>query len=430
MKARFIVAIAVAVALMTGLTSAAATFASAASPAAAYTCTDKIGCVTIAPNAPIHIAYMLVTSGANSTLGLDSEYGAQIAVDDAGGKLLGHPIQFDGQDDGCTAEGGQTAASKVASDKTVVAVIGDSCSSSATPAAPIITNAGLTMVSPSATAPSLTDPAKHVAGFLRVAYNDKTQGAVAAQFVYNQLHLTRAATIHDGSPYAQQLQQVFADTFKQLGGTITDQEAINVGDKDMKPVLTKIAGTQPQLLYFPIFVAEGGAIANQIRGVPGMEKVVMMGADGIFTPDFLKAGGPNTVGMFWSSPDFSSFGSAYKSFLAKYAKKYNLSSPIAPYHAHAYDAMNMILAAIKKVAVQDPDGTVHIGRQALRDALFATKDLPGLTGNLTCDQYGDCGAKIVAIFQLTQQEYASLQMPSTPVWKPGGPDYRAPTASN
>ncbi len=381
----------------------------------------------IAPNDPVHIAYMLVTSGANSSLGLDSVYGAKVAVGDAGGKVLNHSIQFDGQDDGCSADGGQTAATKVASDKTVLAVIGDSCSSANTPAAPIITDAGLTMVSPSATAPSLTDPSKHSAGFLRVCYNDKTQGQVAAQFVYNQLHLTRAATIHDGSPYAQQLQQVFADTFKQMGGTVTDQEAVNVGDTDMKPVLTKIAGTQPQIIYFPIFVAEGGAIAAQIRQVPGLEKTIMMGADGIFTPDFLKAGGPNTVGMYWSSPDFSSFGPAYQSFLQKYEQQNNLPKPISAYHAHAYDAMNMILAAIKKVAVQDQDGTLHVGRQALRDALYATSNMQGLTGNITCDQNGDCGAKIVGIFQLTQQEFGQLQMPSTPVWKPGGPNYATPT---
>jgi len=367
---------------------------------------------------------MLVTSGDNSTLGLDSKYGAEISVDDHGGKVLGHTIQFDGQDDGCSAEGGQKAATKVASDKTVVAVIGDSCSSANTPAAPIITNAGLTMVSPSATAPSLTDPSKHATGFLRVCYNDKTQGIVAAQFVYNQLKLTKAATIHDGSTYAQQLQQVFADTFKQMGGTVTDQEAINVGDRDMKLVLTKIAATQPDVIYLPIFVAEGGAIASQVRSIPGLEKTVLMGTSGIFRPDFLKAGGSNTVAMFWASPDFSSFGPAYQQFLSKYEKKYNLPKPIHVYHAHAYDAMGMILAAIEKVAVKDPGGTLHIGREALRDALFAVKDYQGLTGTLNCDQNGDCGATIVAIFQLTQQDFANLQMPSKPVWKPGGPDYK------
>jgi branched-chain amino acid transport system substrate-binding protein len=399
-------------------------------PAAAkFECKDKLGCVDIGPNDPVHIAYAFVTSGDNSTLGLDTKYGAELAVDDAGGKVLGHDIKFDGQDSGCAAEGGQSAATKIAADKTVVAVIGTDCSSAARAAEPILlTQAGLSMISPANTAPDLTDPAKHIPGYFRTAHNDKVQGAVAAQFVYNQLKLTKAATIHDGSIYAQGLANVFADTFKQLGGTITAQEAVNVGDKDMKPVLTRIAAGKPDLIYYPIFIAEGGFIASQIRDVQGLEKTVMMGADGIFSPDFLKAGGKNVIGMFWSSPNFSAFGSGYQTLVDKYLKKYNVKSTLAPFHAHSYDAMNMILAALQQpgVVVKDADGTLHVQKQALRDAIGATKDFKGITGNLTCDPYGDCADPKIAIYQASADDFANLTMPKTPVWFPGGPDYKAP----
>ncbi len=102
----------------------AATTAPTSPPAAAkFTCSDKLGCIDIGPNDPIHVAYLFVTSGDNSTLGLDTKYGAELAVDDAGGKVLAHSIKFDGQDSGCSPEGGQAAATKVAADKTVVAVV-------------------------------------------------------------------------------------------------------------------------------------------------------------------------------------------------------------------------------------------------------------------------------------------------------------------
>ncbi len=391
-----------------------------------FTCSDKLGCVDIGPSDPIHIAYLFVVSGDNSTLGLDTKYGAELAIDDAGGKVLGHDIKFDGQDSGCSAEGGQTAGTKVAADKTVVAVIGTNCSSEARAAIPIVVQqAGLTMISPSNTAPDLTDPAKHVPGYLRTAHNDKVQGAVAAQFVFNQLKLKNAATIHDGSIYAQGLAGVFADTFKQLGGTITAQEAVNVGDKDMKPVLTRIASGKPDLIYFPIFVPEGGAICNQIRDVAGMEKTAMMGADGIFSPDFLKACGKNVVGMFFSSPNFSAFGSAYQDLVAKYLKKYNVKGTLAPFHAHSYDAMNMILQALQKpgVVVKDADGTLHVLKQALRDALAAT-DMQGVTGHIKCDPNGDCADPKIAAYQVSQDNFANNVMPKDPVWFPGGPDYK------
>ncbi len=398
-----------------------------AAAAAKFSCTDKLGCVDIGPTDPVHIAYSFVTSGDNSTLGLDTKYGAELAVDDAGGKVLGHAIKFDGQDDGCAPEGGQAAATKLAADKTIVAVLGTDCSSAARAAIPILlTQSGLSMISPANTAPDLTDPAKHVAGYFRTAHNDKVQGAVAADFVFQQLKLTKAATINDGSIYAQGLAGVFEAQFKKDGGTITSSEAVNVGDKDMKPVLTRIATGKPDLVYFPIFVAEGGFIASQIRDVPGLEKTAMMGADGIFSPDFLKAGGKNTVGMFFSSPNFSAFGSGYQALVAKYLTKYNVKGPLAPFHAHAYDAMNMVLAALQKpgVVVKDADGTLHVLKQALRDALAKT-DMQGITGHIVCDPNGDCADPKIAAYVVTADNFANLVMPKDPVWFPGGPAYKA-----
>ncbi len=398
--------------------------ATACAPSApAFTCTDKVGCVNIAPNDPIHVAYSMVLSGADATLGQDTKYGAEIAIDDKGGKVLGHAVKFDGQDDLCSAEGGQTAATKIAADKTVLAVIGTNCSSGAVPAAPIYTSAGIVIISPSNTAVVLTDPAKRQPFYFRTAHSDKFQGATAAKFVFAQLKLKNAAAIHDGSPYAQGLAQVFKETYEKLGGKMTAFEAISPDDKDMKPVLTRIAATKPEFLYYPIFIGAGASIAAQIRDVPGMEKVPMMGADGIFSPDFLKAGGKNTISMFHSSPDLSVMTGGYADFKAKYEKKYN-TKVLAPFHAHAYDGMNIVIAAIEKVAVKDPDGTLHIGRQALRDAVAATKDFKGLTGNLTCDANGDCADPHIAIYQITQDNFSKLEMPSKPIWSEGGPDYK------
>ncbi|MCB0198358.1 MAG: branched-chain amino acid ABC transporter substrate-binding protein, partial [Anaerolineae bacterium] len=185
---------------------------------------------------------------------VDSQTGVEVAIQQRG-EVAGHPVELIPEDDGCSAEGGQTAATKIASDDSVVAVVGHSCSSSCTPAAPIYNDAGLTMISPSCTAPALTGADSHVPSFLRTAHNDNVQGRVMAEYVFNELGLTTAATIHDGSPYAEQLQQVFADTFAELGGTITAQEAVNVGDTDMRPVLTSIATASPEFLYYPIFIA-------------------------------------------------------------------------------------------------------------------------------------------------------------------------------
>jgi branched-chain amino acid transport system substrate-binding protein len=379
---------------------------------------DPLGVVTIKKGQPIHIAYWMVVAGPDASLGEDTKRGVEIAIQDKGGKLLGFPIKLTGQDEGCGPEGGQASTTKIASDPTVVAAVGSNCSSAAKPGVPILWKAGISTVSPSNTAPYLTDPNRGAEydGYLRTAHNDKVQGAVAAQFAIKKMGVKKAATIHDGSVYAEQLQAVFAEEFKKLGGTITSQEAVAPTDTDMRPVLTKIATAKPEFIYYPIFIAAAGHITRQVKEVAGLEKVYLMSADGSFSPDFYKAAGDTAVGMFHSSPDFSAFAAGYKGFLDKHLKKYG-EKPIAPFHAHGYDAAMMIFAAIEKVGVKEGD-TLYIGRKALRDALYATKNLQGLTGNLTCNKYGDCADPRIAVYQQTAENIKKLANPETPFWKP------------
>ena len=414
MKRFFILALAVAF-----VTVLATGPAAAQAKKEAFKYEDKKGVIKIKAGQPIHIACWMVVAGPDASLGTDTKRGAEIAIADKGGKLLGHPIKLTVQDTGCNAEGGQAAATKLAADPTVVVAVGSNCSSEARPGAPILWKAGIATVSPSNTAPYLTDPKRgpDYDGYLRTAHNDKIQGAVAAEFAIKQLKVKKAATIHDGSVYAEQLQAVFAETFKKMGGTITSQEAVAPTDTDMRPVLTKIATGGPEFLYYPIFIAAGGHITRQVKEVKGLEKVALMGADGIFSTDFYKAAGETAVGMYHSSPDFSAFAAGYKDFVAKHQKKYG-EKPIAPFHAHGYDAALMIFAAIEKVAKKAPDGTLHIGKQQLRDALYATKNLKGLTGNLSCDPYGDCADPRIAVYKTAEENVKKLAMPETPFWKP------------
>jgi branched-chain amino acid transport system substrate-binding protein len=299
-----------------------------------------------------------------------------------------------------------------------VAAIGSTCSSAAKPGVPILWKAGIPSVSPSNTAPFLTDPERGSGyeGYTRTCHNDKVQGAIAARFAFKEKGLKTAATIHDGSVYAEQLAQVFARTFKEMGGKITSMEAISPNDTDMRPVLTKIATGKPDIIYYPIFIAEGGFITRQAKEVSGLEKTVLFGADGMFSPDFYKAAGMSAVGMFHSSPDFAAFAGGYQDFLKTHQKKYG-EKPIAPFHGHAYDATMMILKAIDKVAVKE-GGNLYIGRKAVRDALYATSTMQGLTGTITCDQYGDCADPKIAVYQTAKENVKQLKMPDKPFWKP------------
>ena len=86
--------------------------------------TDDIGVIKIPKGAPIQIGGYWVLSGPDTAQGIDGRRGVEVAIADIGGKLLGHPIKFSVEDDLCTAEGGQTAATKLAANRQLLVVLG------------------------------------------------------------------------------------------------------------------------------------------------------------------------------------------------------------------------------------------------------------------------------------------------------------------
>ena len=393
-----------------------------------FECTDAIGCVDISPGDPIHIGAMLTISGATAFLGEDSRGGIEIAIADRGDEMLGHPIQLTVEDSLCSAEGGQIAASKIAADPTIVGVIGTNCSSAMTAAMPIMSASGLTTLSPTNTFPALTllggqytwEP-----GYFRVCHTDLFQGAVAAEFAYYVLGARTLATIHDGSPYSDQLQETMASWFADLGGTVTFQGAVNAGDTDMRTILTTVAADAPDVLYFPVFEPEGDFIVAQSSEISGLEDTVLIGADGLLVASFPENSGENAIGMYLSGTYVS--GAPYYDFLQKWEDIIG-GFPPSGFHAFAYDATNILLDAIKEVALVDPDGTLHIGLQALRDAVSGTSGFVGLTGTLDCGEkdfgpglhsMSDCATgEAIGIYQITAAEVLEDNWPPPVVYTP------------
>lgn len=369
---------------------------------------DEFGCVEIAEGEPLTIGTIFVISGANEALGTDSQYGADVAQK-MRPQIAGHDVEFNKQDGLCSADGGTAAARALVSEPGIAGIIGTSCSGAGVPAAEITSAEGIMMISPSNTAPSLTDPATHQPFYARTAHNDKIQGAAMAQFACEQGWET-AATIDDGSPYADQLAAVFAASFpEECGGTITAEEAVTVGQTDFSGVLGNIAADSPDFLYFPIFVAEGALITQQARSTPGLEDTNLGGADGILTPDWIDAAGAdNAEGAYLSGPDLEFTGSFYEDeFLPAYREVSGLDAPISVFHAHAYDAYNILADAIEKVAFED-GGTTYIPRTALRDAVMSTSGFEGITGTLTCDENGDCANAKISVSQVQDGEFVRI----------------------
>jgi branched-chain amino acid transport system substrate-binding protein len=366
--------------------------------APSFECTDSAGCMEIAPGDPIKMGALQALSGDLSPQGLDQLQCTELALDDRDYELLGHPIELQSEDSLCSGEGGTTAALKITADPQIVGIVGPTCSGAAATAMKVVSEAGLVMVSGSSSAPSLTSVGGERGpdwqpGFFRTAPNDALEGQAAAIFAFQQLGVTKAATIDDGDPYTRGLADTFEGAFAELGGQVVLAAAVNKGDTDMGPVLDAVAASGAELLFFPVFSPEGDYIVLQAREMERLEDITLMSAEGLYVDATIELLGQAAVGMYFITPATPE-GQAYDAFVSRYETKYNEPATSGPYLAHTYDAANLLLSAIEAVAVQDAnaDGTLHIGRQALRDALYATAGYQGLTGRLTCDEYGDCGA--------------------------------------
>jgi branched-chain amino acid transport system substrate-binding protein len=262
-------------------------FTACQSAAPPFQCTDKIGCVTIAPDQPVKIGVSQALSGGTSSLGIDQVRSIELAVADRSGELLGHPVQLQIEDDQCSGEGGVTAGLKIVADPQIVAILGTSCSGAAVTEAKVMSEAGLVMISGCNTAPSLTaidgqQGPNLQPGYFRTSHNDAVQGRAAATFAFQELDIRKAATINDGDAYTRGLTEVFSQVIIELGGEIVLDAVINKGDTDMKPVLEAVATSGAELVFLPLFEPEGNFITLQAKEAQGFEHIILMGADSIF----------------------------------------------------------------------------------------------------------------------------------------------------
>ena len=365
--------------------------------------------VTIGEGQPVQIRTVLAHEAVPSVSDW-ARYSAKLAIGDYG-PIHGHEVELGEPIDGmCSPEGGSASAGRIIANPQVIGVIGTLCSGSAVAASPLLSAAGLVMISPANTSPVLTSDlsgnpgSDYHPGYFRTANNDLNQAQAVADFAYNELGLRRVVSIDDGDPYTMGLTVAFGNAFRSLGGEVPVVARIEKGDTDMTGVLAEFAAAQPDGIFFPLFAAEGSFLAEQVRNVDGLNDVVLLTDAALFLSEFL--GAAQSEGIYFAGPEpvhgenvNIATGKNGDAVLAEIQSNFGGTHP-NPFWAHAYDATTLLLSAINSVAVAD-GGTLYIDRVALRAEVGATAGFPGLIGELTCDAFGDCGAGRVNIYHHT-----------------------------
>ena len=348
-------------------------------------------CVGCQPdNSDIVIGEYSSLTGTEATFGQSTHNGVTLAFEEinAAGGIAGRKLRVIAEDDQSKAEEAANAVTKLISSNNVAAIIGEVASSNSLAAAPICQSNKIPMITPSSTNPDVTKKGDYI---FRMCFLDNYQGPVLARFAVNNLHLNRAAMLIDmRSDYSRGLAEAFEQVFTSLGGKIVARQSFSKGDSDFRPQLTAIQGASPQIVFIPGYYNDVASIAIQARDI-GI-RVPLLGGDGWESPKLLEIGGQALEGCMYSNHYHSDDPTpAVRDFVQKYQQRFGARPDSIA--ALAYDAARVLA-----------DGIRHAGpnftSRALRDALAATRNFPGVTGAITFDANRNPIGKKVAIEEI------------------------------
>ncbi|GAB2943802.1 branched-chain amino acid ABC transporter substrate-binding protein [Aquaspirillum soli] len=364
--------------------------ADAAAPAPAAAAPAEETTVLIGSVAPL--------TGPIAHLGKDNESGARLAVDEinAEGLTIGGKkvrLELVSEDDQADPKIATQVAQRLV-DKKVVGVIGHLNSGTTIPASKIYADAGIPQISPSSTNPAYTQQGFKTA--YRVVANDVQQGASLGNFAVESLKVKNVAVIDDRTAYGQGIADEFVKAAEAKGAKVVKREFTSNTATDFMAILTSIKAAKPDLVFFGGMDAQGGPLAKQMKKL-GIE-VKLLGADGIYSPEFLKLAGEAAEGHYASfigmprdqMPGFASFNEKFK---AKYGE-------VQMYSPYAYDAVRVMVDAMKKADSVDP-------------ATFAPKlaetEYAGVTSKVKFDDKGDLVNGAVTVYQVKDGKWETLQ---------------------
>ncbi|HVU34038.1 MAG TPA: ABC transporter substrate-binding protein [Opitutaceae bacterium] len=326
---------------------------------------------------PIRVGHIASLTGKEAAFGVATRKGILLAVEEinAAGGVLGRPIEYRVEDiESKPGEAATATKMLVARDKVVV-VLGANASSNSLEAAPVCQNAHVPMMAISSTAPAVTAMGNYI---FRICFIDPFQGAVLAKFARETLHAGRLALLTSaGAPYSVGLSKVLREDFIARGGTVVADQKYAEGDKDFRAQLTTIRAAKPDVIAATGYYTEAALICLQAREL-GLD-IPIIGGDGWEAPQLTELGGHAVEGTYYSTY-FSAENTApeVRAFVRRYRARWNGETPEAV-SALGYDAMRLVADAIRRAGTTEGP--------ALRDAIAATRDFPGVTGRTTIDAH-------------------------------------------
>ena len=354
------------------------------------------------------IAYEGPLSGGNAQLGLYQKFAVQLAVNNANagttfGKLP-FKLKFLPEDDQGSGTQAPTAAQAAIGDNSVMGVVGPAFSGASKAADPLYNQAGLAMVTPSATDPTLQSHGWN--NFFRDVADDNSQGPADAQYVAKALNAKAVYSIDDASAYAQGLVGAFDTEATSLGTKVTHDsvpgttqcQAGTGNVQEYGAEATKVKGSGDSVVFYAGYYCDFALLAKALRG--GGFTGQLLSDDGSESDTFITQAGASVAAGALSScacQDITK-NSAASSFVSAYKKLAGYTPGI--YSGEAYDATNAIISVMKAMGS-------HVTRAGVISGLHSV-NYQGLTKTIQFQSNGNISGNAVYIYKVEGAHYVQL----------------------
>lgn len=290
-------------------------------------------------NCGYEIAYFGALTGSSANLGVNIEQGAELAVDqynDKNGKDCVTIKKFDSQGKPDVAPG---LARQLVTDSKIIGIVGPPFSGESEAADPIFNDAGIPLITPSATRVSLNSHGWKV--FHRAVANDGAQGPGAANYIKNVLKADKVFVADDQSAYGAGLSDVVKST---LGSLVvgTDKTDADGKQTDFSATVNKIVQSGATAFFYGGYYQNAGLLRKQLTAAGW--KGTLVAGDGVDDPGYATAAGNDAAAGSIVTCPCSPASKAGGTFVADYKKKWNVDA--GTYSDVAYDAMNIFLKGI------------------------------------------------------------------------------------
>ena len=344
----------------------------------------------------VTIGFMGDLTGENSGLVIPPKQGAQLAIEQYNATNPKVKIKFKTYDSQGKPEQATTLAQGAIKNDKIAGLIGPAFSGESQSVAPILEEAKVPSVSPSAT--NITLGEKGWKFWHRVVADDAVQSDGAANFLVNSVKAKKLFTVSDNQDYGKGL----ADAIGKAAGSKgvqTQTDAVDDKATDYSSTVNKINQFKPDAVYFGGYYAVAGRLFKQLREAGYKGK--MMSGDGSLATGLIEgAGQANAQGALLSCGCLidaeGKTNPKAKKFADDYKAKFN--SEVAIYSTEGFDAATAFIEAVKAGKTEPED----------INTFLKTEDIQGVGKQIKFADNGELAAKDIFIYEVKDNKLPLL----------------------